>query len=159
MTNKSSAYTQGGEQKSRMVSIRCRNIGETITVPFGSTLFEVFEAAAFDMSYGPVCACVNNKVQGMNYRFYNNKDVNFLSLQSPSGMRTYTRTLFFVLAKAVEDLFPQGQLIIGAPASRGYYCELRIGKDVRPDDVARLSKRMQEIIDADMPIHRIQCPI
>ena len=159
MTNKSSAYTQGGEQKSRMVSIRCRNIGETITVPFGSTLFEVFEAAAFDMSYGPVCACVNNKVQGMNYRFYNNKDVNFLSLHSPSGMRTYTRTLFFVLAKAVEDLFPQGQLIIGAPASRGYYCELRIGKDVRPDDVARLSKRMQEIIDADMPIHRIQCPI
>ena len=159
MMNSSSAYKEGGDQNVRMVRIRCKNIGETITVPFGSTLFEVFRTAAFEMPYGPVCAHVNNKTQGMNYRFYNNKDVNFLSLYNPSGMRTYTRTLFFVLAKAVEDLFPEGQLIIGAPVSRGYSCELNIGREVLEADVTRISNRMQEIIDADMPIHRIQCPV
>ena len=157
--NSSSTYKEGGDQNVRMVRIRCKNIGETITVPFGSTLFEVFRTAAFEMPYGPVCAHVNNKTQGMNYRFYNNKDVNFLSLYNPSGMRTYTRTLFFVLAKAVEDLFPEGQLIIGAPVSRGYSCELNIGREVLEADVTRISNRMQEIIDADMPIHRIQCPV
>lgn len=159
MMNSSSAYKEGGDQNVRMVRIRCKNIGETIAVPFGSTLFEVFRTAAFEMPYGPVCAHVNNKTQGMNYRFYNNKDVNFLSLYNPSGMRTYTRTLFFVLAKAVEDLFPEGQLIIGAPVSRGYYCELNIGREVLEADVTSISNRMQEIIDADMPIHRIQCPV
>lgn len=159
MMNSSSAYKEGGDQNVRMVRIRCKNIGETITVPFGSTLFEVFRAAAFEMPFGPVSAYVNNKAQGMNYRFYNNKDVNFLSLYNPSGMRTYTRTLFFVLAKAVEDLFPEGQLIIGAPVSRGYSCELNIGREVLEADVTRISNRMQEIIDADMPIHRIQCPV
>jgi uridine kinase len=159
MTDNSSSYRESEEQKSRMVRIRCKNIGETITVPFGSTLSEAFQTAAFEMSYGPVCAHVNNKAQGMNYRFYNNKDVCFLSLHHPSGMRTYTRTLFFVLAKAIEDLYPEGQLIIGAPVSRGYYCELHIGRDVQETDVVRISARMQEIIDADMPIHRIQCPI
>ena len=159
MMNSSSAYKEGGDQNVRMVRIRCKNIGETITVPFGSTLFEVFRTAAFEMPFGPVCAHVNNKTQGMNYRFYNNKDVNFLSLYNPSGMRTYTRTLFFVLAKAVEDLFPEGQLIIGAPVSRGYSCELNIGREVLEADVTRISNRMQEIIDADMPIHRIQCPV
>ena len=159
MMNSSSTYKEGGEQNVRMVRIRCKNIGETITVPFGSTLFEVFRTAAFEMPYGPVCAHVNNKTQGMNYRFYNNKDVNFLSLYNPSGMRTYTRTLFFVLAKAVEDLFPEGQLIIGAPVSRGYYCELNIGREVQEADVTCISNRMQEIIDADIPIHRIQCPV
>ena len=159
MMNSSSTYKEGGDQNVRMVRIRCKNIGETIAVPFGSTLFEVFRAAAFEMPYGPVCAHVNNKTQGMNYRFYNNKDVNFLSLYNPSGMRTYTRTLFFVLAKAVEDLFPEGQLIIGAPVSRGYYCELNIGREVQEADVTRISNRMQEIIDADIPIHRIQCPV
>jgi len=159
MISYSSAYKEGDEQKNRMVHIRCKNTGETITVPFGSTLFEAFQAAAFEMPFGPVCAHVNNKTQGMNYRFYNNKDVNFLSLYHPSGMRTYTRTLFFVLAKAIEDLFPQGQLIIGAPVCRGYYCELHIGRDIQDADVTRISNRMQEIIDADMPIHRIQCPI
>ena len=70
----STAYRDAEEQRVRLVHIRCKNTGEMINVPFGSTLSEVFEAAAFDMPYGPVCACVNNKVQGMNYRFYNNKD-------------------------------------------------------------------------------------
>ena len=111
------------------------------------------------MSYGPVAARVNNKTQGMNYRFYNNKDVEFLDLRTSSGMRAYTRTLFFVLAKAVEDLYPGGQLLIGAPVSRGYHCELRIGRDIEEQDVQNLKRHIQEIIDADMPIHRIQCPI
>ena len=159
MTSYNSAYKESNEHESRMIRIRCKNTSETITVPFGSSLFEVFHAAAFEMPFGPVCAYVNNKTQGMNYRFYNNKDVNFLNLYHPSGMRTYTRTLFFVLAKAVEDLFPHGQLIIGAPVSRGYYCELNIGRDIQETDVTRISNRMQEIIDANMPIHRIQCPI
>ena len=139
--------------------IRCRNNGKRLKVPFGSSLYDVFEEANFHMDYGPVAARVNNKVQGMNYRFYNNKDVEFLPLSSDSGMRTYTRTLFFILAKAVEDTFPEGQLLIGGSVCRGYYCELRIGRPVEDEDVLRIKQRMQEIIDADMFIHRMQCPI
>ena len=139
--------------------IRCRNNGKKISVPFGSSLYDVFDVANFHMDYGPVAARVNNKVQGMNYRFYNNKDVEFLSLYSPSGMRTYTRTLFFILTKAVEDTFPDAKLLIGGSVCRGYYCELRIGRPIEDDDASRIKQRMQEIIDADMPIRRIQCPI
>ena len=139
--------------------IRCRNTGKRISVPFGSNLYDVFEQADFHMDYGPVAARVNNKVQGMNYRFYNNKDVEFLSLSSQSGMRAYTRTLFFVLTKAVEDTFPGAQLIIGGSVCRGYYCELRADRPIDEDACRRIRQRMQEIIDADMPIHRIQCPI
>lgn len=139
--------------------IRCRNNGKRISVPFGSNLYDVFEKAGFQMEYGPVAARVNNKVQGMNYRFYNNKDVEFLSLTSDSGMRAYTRTLFFILAKAVEDTYPDAQLLVGGSVCRGYYCELRIGRPVEEEDVQRIKSRMQEIIDADMPIHRMQCPI
>ncbi len=139
--------------------IRCRNTGKRISVPFGSNLYEVFAGADFQMDYGPVAARVNNKVQGMNYRFYNNKDVEFLSLTDKSGMRTYTRTLFFILAKAVEDTYPDAQLIIGGSVCSGYYCQLRLGRPVEDEDARRIKCRMQEIIDADMPIHRIQCPI
>lgn len=145
--------------KMNTLTIRCRNNGRKISVPFGSSLYDVYEQSGLVLPFGPVSARVNNKVQGMNYRFYNNKDVEFLTLRSASGMRTYTRTLFFVLAKAVEDLFPGGQLIIGAPVSRGYYCELRIGREVKPEDAIAIRSRMQEIVAADMPIHRIQCPI
>lgn len=139
--------------------IRCRNTGKRISIPFGSNLYDAFAAANFKMDYGPVAARVNNKVQGMNYRFYNNKDVEFLSLTSEGGMRTYTRTLFFILAKAVEDTYPAAQLLISGSVCRGYYCQLRMERAVTEEDVGRIKLRMQEIIDADMPIHRMQCPI
>lgn len=141
------------------LKIRCKNNGKVIEIPLGCNLYEAFEHAGIDMQYGPVCARVNNKVQSMSYRFYNNKDVEFLSLHSASGMQTYVRTLFFILAKAVKDIFPNGQLIIGSPVSRGVYCELRIGRKVEKSDVDCIRKRMQEIIDADMPIQLIQCPV
>ena len=141
------------------LTIRCRNNGRKISVPFGSTLYDVFAQAGMVLPFGPVCARVNNKMQGMNYRFYNNKDVEFLTLRSSGGMGTYKRTLFFVLAKAVQDLFPGGQLLIDAPVSGGYFCELRIGRPVTFDDVSSLRGRMVDIVSSDIPIHRIQCPI
>ena len=141
------------------LTIRCKNNGSRISVPFGNSLYDVYELTGLHMEFGPIAAMVNNKVQGMNYRFYNNKDVEFLSLESPAGMYTYTRTLFFVLVKAVEDLYPTSRLIIGDPVSRGFYCELHTGAAVTPGMVDSIKRRMREIIQADMPIHRIQCPI
>ena len=139
--------------------IRCRNNGQMISVPFGTSLKELYGMCGLDMKHGPMCALVNNKVQGMNYRFYNAKDVEFKDITSTHGMRTYTLTLFLVLAKAVEDLYPGGQLIIGAPVSRGYFCELRIGRELTEQDAHAIHQRMQEIVDMDEKIHRVQCPI
>ena len=141
------------------ITIRCKNTGEHVRVPLGSTLYEVYDLCGLQMQYGPVSARINNKVQGLNYRFYNSKDVEFLDLYSHSGMRVYSRTLFFILAKAVEDLYTDGQLFIEAGVSRGYYCHLAIGRAITEADIRDIKKRMQQIIDADMPIHRIQCPI
>lgn len=141
------------------LKIRCKNNGKVIRVPFGSTLYEAYERAGLQLEHGPVCAYVNNKTQGMNYRFYNSKDVEFLTLRDASGMRAYRRSLFLVLAKAVEDIFPGGQLIINATVSRGYYCTLRIGRTVTEADVLALRRRMQEIVAEGMYIHRIQCPV
>ena len=141
------------------IKIRCKNTGNTFSMPLGCSVNDVYEKSGISMNYGPVCASINNKVQGLNYRFYNSKDVELLDLTTADGMRTYVHSLFFVLAKAVEDTFPDGRLIIGAPVCRGFYCELYINRPVEEADVRRIRQRMQEIIDADMQIHRIQCPI
>lgn len=144
---------------SQNIKIRCRNNGQIFKVPFGTSLKELYKESGLEMKYGALCALVNNKVQGMNYRFYNAKDVEFKDITSSHGMRTYTMSLFLVLAKAVEDLYPGGQLIIGAPVSRGYFCELRIGRPVTEEDAQAIQTRMQEIVQMDMKINRVQCPI
>lgn len=140
------------------IQIRCKNNGQTLTAPIGSTLSEVFRNAGIDMKYGPICAKVNNKVEGMHYRIYHNKDVEFLDMISGSGSRNYTRSLFFVLCKAVHDLYPQSKVVIDIPVSKGYYVDLTIGHEVTDGDVASIRQRMQQIIDAKMPIRRFEVP-
>lgn len=138
----------------QMLLIRCKNNKKVLKVNVGSTLSEVFSASELKMDHGPVCARVNNKVQGMHYRLYNDKDVEFLDMRSGSGSRTYTRTLFFICCKAINDLYGNVEVRIDIPVSKGYYVHVKLGKDITADDVARIRCRMQEIIDAGTPIRR-----
>ena len=138
----------------QQVIIRCKNNKKTLKVAIGSTLSDIFSQSGLEMDYGPINAKVNNKVEGMHYRVYNQKDVEFLDLHDASAIRTYTRTLFFVLNKAAHDLWPDCTVIIDIPVSNGYYVDLRLDRPVTPDDVNALRSRMQQIIDANIPIHR-----
>lgn len=136
------------------IQIRCKNNKKTLNIRIGSTLSEIFHQLDIDVEYGPVCARVNNKVEGMNYRVYQSKEIEYLGLRSSSALRTYTRTLFMVLCKAVNDLFPDGHVMIDIPVSNGYYCDMRIGRPVTEADADALRTRMQELIAAGLPIHR-----
>lgn len=138
----------------QVIQIRCKNNKKTYNVPIGSTLYDVFGEVNLQMKYGPISAKVNNKVEGMHYRPYHNKDVEFLDLHSPSALRTYTRSLFFVLCKAIHDLYTGSEVIIDIPVSNGYYVDLRIGRPVETEDATRIRTRMQQIIDQRIPISR-----
>lgn len=140
----------------QMVQIRCKNNKKILNVSIGSTLSDIFSFSGLTMEYGPISARVNNKIEGMHYRVYNCKDVEFLSLRHPSALRAYTRSLFFVLCKAVHDLYGTGHVVINVPVSNGYHCDLHIGHQVTDADVAAIRKRMQEIVAAAIPIHRHQ---
>ena len=142
----------------QMIQIRCKNNKKSQKVEIGSTLFDVFSAFDLKMPHGPVSARVNNKVEGMHYRVYNSKDVEFLDMTSSSGSRAYTRTLFFVLCKAVQDIYPATDVVIDIPVSNGFYVDVRLGRPLADEDVNIIRKHMQEIIDAKMPIRRFTVP-
>ena len=150
------------------IKIRCKNNGETWNVPMGSSLEEMFQLMGLQMDHGPIVALVNNKIEGMHYRAYKDKDVEFLDMRSASGQRTYTRTLFMVLCKAAHELFDPCKVSIDIPVSNGYYVDLQLlpqcqadsstpcepRQPLSLDDVGRLRRRMQEIISQGLPIHR-----
>ena len=140
------------------IKIRCKNNKKTGNFPIGSTLSEIFSDFGLQMNHGPISARVNNKVEGMHYRVYHNKDVEFLDMTASSASRAYTRSLFLVLCKAVKDLFGLALVVIDIPVSNGFYCDLELGRPITEEDVNRLRTRMQEIIDAEMPITRHECP-
>ena len=137
----------------KTVKIHVRNTGQAVEVPMGCNLEEAYELSGLTLAYGPISARVNNKVEGMHYRIYKQKDVEFLDITSSSGLRAYTRTLFFILCKAAHELFSPCKVSIDIPVSNGYYVNLNIGRPVTLDDTGAIRRRMQEIIDAALPIH------
>ena len=140
----------------QQIKIRCKNNKKSVNIRIGSTLSEIFSQLGLEMEYGPISAKVNNKVEGMHYRVYKPKDIEFLDMHSASGIRAYTRSVFFVLCKAAHDLWKDCTVIIDIPISNGYYVNLKLGREVTPDDVNELRQRMQQLIDAKLPIHRFE---
>ena len=139
-----------------MLQIYCKNINKSKSFPIGISLLDVYSGFDLDMPYGPVSARVNNKVESLNFRIYNNKDVEFLDITSSSGMRTYIRSLCFVLCKAVEDLYPSGSIALEHPVSKGFYCQLKLDRSIGLDDVQRIKQRMKEIIADNLPFERFE---
>ena len=158
----------------KTVTVFCKNNGEQREVPVGSSLMDVYQLMGLDLEYGPMSARVNNKVEGMKYRVYNPKEVEFLGIRTSSGLRAYTRTLFFVLCKAAHELYPGCRVTIDIPVSNGYFVDLQLQAPpthaegdtfTSPADEAtrvpitlevagNIRRRMQEIINAAIPIRR-----
>jgi len=143
-----------------MLQIRCKNNGVTKSFPEGASLLDVYQEFADEIKlpYPVVSAKVNNASQGLKFRLYQNRDVEFLDAREGSGHRAYVRSLSFVLYKATQDLFSGSKLFIEHSLARGYYCNFKKKNNeaLTDADVELLKKRMQEIIDLDMPFRRTE---
>jgi len=146
-----------------MLQIRCKNINVTKSFPEGVSLLDVYQVFAdeIQLPYPVVSAKVNNASQGLKFRLYQNRDVEFLDARAGSGHRVYVRSLCFVLYKACCDLFPGCKLFIEHPLSRGYYCNFKkkSGDGLADGDVERIRQRIQEIVNLDMPFRRFEATI
>ena len=149
-----------------MLQIRCKNNNVTKSFPEGTSLLDIYQEFADEIKlpYPVVAAKVNNTSQGLKFRVYQNRDVEFLDAREGSGHRAYVRSLSFVLYKATQDLYPGSKLFIEHSLCRGYYCNFKPtpnasrgeGKSVTDEMVEKIKQRMQEIIDLDMPFRRTE---
>ena len=139
-----------------MLQIYCKNLNKSKSFPIGISLLDIYSGFGLNMPYGPVNAKVNNKVESLTFRVYNNKDVEFQDIYTSSGMRTYVRSLCFILCKAVEDLYPNGSIMLEHPVSKGYYCQLKLDRSIGLDDIHRIKQRVKEIIAEDLPFVRYE---
>jgi len=143
-----------------MLQIRCKNNNVTKSFPEGTSLLDVYQEFAdeIQLPFPVVSAKVNNSSQGLKFRLYQNRDVEFLDAREGSGHRVYVRSLSFLLYKATQDVFSGSKLFIEHSLARGYYCNFkkRAGEPLTDEDVEHIKKRMQEIVDLDMPFRRTE---
>lgn len=138
------------------ITIYCKNIKEYVDIPCGTSLKDLYQQLALEMPYPVIAARVNYKVQSLNFLIYKPKDIEFIDATSESGYRCYIRTLDMVMACAVRELWPDCDLRIEHPISKGFYCTIRKSREetkvITPELVQELKARMQAIIAEDRPI-------
>jgi uridine kinase len=132
------------------IRIYCKNNNTYTKVPAGSSLLDIYELVGAPLPYNPLNAQVNNKVEGLTYRCWKSKDVEFMDYTHPSGSRAYIRSLCHIFAKAVYEVIPKAELNLEHPVSRGYYCRIINGEPVSEEKIDRIKVRMREIVDADI---------
>ena len=143
-----------------MLQIRCKNINVTKSFPEGISLLDVYQEFADEirLPYPVVSARVNNTSEGLKFRLFQNRDVEFLDAREGSGHRVYVRSLSFVLYKATQDVFPGSKLFIEHSLCRGYYCNFKKknGEGLADGDAEQIKARMEEIVALDMPFRRTE---
>ena len=143
-----------------MLHIRCKNNNVTKAFPEGCSLLDVYQEFADEIKlpYPVVSAKVNNASEGLKFRLYQNRDVEFLDAREGSGHRVYVRSLCFLLYKATQDIFPGSKLFIEHTISRGYYCNFKKknSEGLVDGDIEQICERMKEIVNLDMPFRRTE---
>lgn len=129
------------------ITIFCKNTNSYHVYPLGISLIEIYRDLNIQLKYPVMAARVNYKVEDLNFLVYKPKDIEFIDLSTPSGMRVYVRTLSMVLSKAISELFPQATLYIEHPISKGYYCRLdKMGQPITPEIISQIKERVNLII-------------
>ena len=139
-----------------MVQIFCKNNNTSKTFPEGLTLMEMLASFEFEQPYPILAAKVNNVCQGLKYRAFNSRQVEYLDYTSYAGRSVYCNSLCFLLCKSVKDLFPGAKVILRRPISKGYYCSIDKGdgSQLSEEDLRGIKERMHALVDADIPFRR-----
>ena len=137
---------------SETLTIYCKNTATYHEVPIGASLLEIYTLVGSPLSYKPMNALVNNKTEGLTYRCWQPKDIEYVDYTQLSGMRTYVRSLCYLFSKAVNDILPDATLKLEHSISKGYYCVVHNGMPhVDAETIGKIKQRMRELVDADLP--------
>ena len=144
-----------------MVNIFCKNSKTSSAFQEGTTLLDMIPAFEFERPYPILAAKVNNVVQGLKYRAFNSRKVEFLDYTSYAGRSVYCNSLCFLLCKAARDVFPECRVIIRRPISKGYFCTIdrKDGAEITAEDLNVITERMHSMVEADLPFRRHEVQI
>jgi uridine kinase len=132
---------------------------KTLEVPAGTSPFEILDRVEHRSPHRVIAARFNNKVRELKSPLETDGRLAFITVGMPDGMSVYRRSLAFVMIRAARELFADPTVWVRHSLSKGYYCEIELGRSLEPGDLERLDTRMREIVAADEPFVRREVPV
>ncbi|MDR1895659.1 MAG: nucleoside kinase [Prevotellaceae bacterium] len=140
------------------IEIKCANTNTVHGYCPGTTLYEIYNDIRPKLKSTVIAAIVNNELKELSYEIYNPKVVEFIDISHPDGMRTYVRSLTFLLQVAVKKILPTHKLSVQHSVSKGLYCEISGFKNPAISEINKLEACMQELVRKDLAFTKTKIP-
>jgi uridine kinase len=134
-----------------ILEITCINTNSVHRYPAGTDLYKICCDIMPQLKSQIVAAIVNNELKELSYKLYNPKFIEFITAAHPDGMRTYIRSLTFLLQVAVNEIIPESKLSVQHSLPDGLYCEISGYKSLSVSELNRIESCMRELVEKDLP--------
>lgn len=127
---------------------------EEITVERGITIEEIYKEVKDELTYTVLAARVNNKIERLDHRLYNDCSVELLDMRTQEANLIYQNSLCLIYLKAIEDVLGKVEVDIENAINKGLYTEIKSQTPVTAKDIKRIQNRMRQLVEADVPFVR-----
>ena len=79
--------------------------------------------------------------------------------QQSDKLHNLRHSLAHILASAVIEMFPKAQLGVGPVIENGFFYDFLLPRPLTPEDLAKLEKRMRELVKQKLPFERNEMSI
>lgn len=134
--------------------------GRVYTGCRGSTLADILKVLP-EWDNPPIMgAVVNGELRELTATVEMDARIRLVTMKDDDGARIYRRSITFLLESAFEELFPDLLMTLDHSVSAGgYYCQINRSEPLTTEELERLLKRMQELVEADLPFERQLVPL
>lgn len=124
----------------------------------GITLYEVAKSISERLAKESVVGEVNGEVADLSVPLNEDAAISILKFDDEAGMDSFRHTSSHILAQAVLRLFPGTKLAIGPAIDNGFYYDFDSEHVFKPEDLEKIEKEMQKIVQEDLKLERFELP-
>jgi uridine kinase len=140
------------------IPIYIRNLDKEVLCTPGTTLAQLATQLTLTPATPWLAAFADYRLKDLAFEIYKPYTVEFITLSHTDGVRTYVRSLSFLMQKAVFDLYPHKKMILDYSVANGLYGVLDTNHPTActPQEITAILQRMRELVEMKIPFIRIR---
>jgi len=128
--------------------------GSTKEVAQGTTALEIAKSISPRLADAALVARSNGDLVDLTRPLEHDGAVRILTEKDPESLEVYRHSSAHLLAAAVLELFPETKLGHGPATESGFFYDFYRPTPFTPEDLERIEKKMQELVERNIPYVR-----
>jgi threonyl-tRNA synthetase len=128
--------------------------GSVKEVPQGTTALAIAKSISPRLADDALAAKANGSLIDLTRPLENDTDLQLLTNKYPEALEVYRHSSAHLLAAAVLELFPETKLGHGPSTENGFFYDFYRETPFTPEDLEKIEKKMQELVQQDLPYAR-----